>query len=93
MEKKRIFADGMESVSLTEGMIRMELFCFTPKRSNDDKTPAEHEVTGELLMTPQGFLRAYGAMENLIKQLQGAGIIKRNDGTQQDIKITSPNFN
>ncbi|MDD3153792.1 MAG: hypothetical protein PHS41_02915 [Victivallaceae bacterium] len=97
MEKTRVFADGMESVSLTDGMIRCELYCVTPLRdAGKTAVPPEHDVFGELLMTPQSFIRAYGAMEDLIRQLTEAGIVKRSaNPTPKDApaaSTVSPNF-
>ena len=59
MERKRIFVDGMESVSLTDGMIRMELYNVLLNPSHNPQAPNAHEVTGELIMTPQGFVKAF----------------------------------
>lgn len=96
MERKRIFVDGMESVSLTDGMIRMELYNVLLNPSHNPQAPNAHEVTGELIMTPQGFVKAFSTMENLVRKLEQAGIIQRNNeesgdaGEQND--SVSPNF-
>ena len=95
MERKRIFVDGMESVSLTDGMIRMELYNVLLNRSRNPDAPSEHDITGELIMTPQGFIKAFSTMENLVRKLENAGIIKRNaesnDTTESSANL-SPNF-
>ena len=47
-------------------------------------------------MTPQGFVKAFSTMENLVRKLEQAGIIQRNNeesgdaGEQND--SVSPNF-
>lgn len=95
MERKRIFVDGMESVSLTDGMIRMELYNVLLNRSRNPDAPSEHDITGELIMTPQGFIKAFSTMENLVRKLENAGIIKRNaesNDTAESSANLSPNF-
>lgn len=95
MERKRIFVDGMESVSLTDGMIRMELYNVLLNRSRNPDSPSEHEVTGELIMPPQGFIKAFSTMETLVRKLENAGIIKRSaesEGESGESSKLSPNF-
>lgn len=98
MSKIRVFSDGIDSVSLTDGLIRMELYNVSPRGENTPGGTAK-EISGELIMTPQGFIRAFAAMEDLVNQLVAAGIIKRNTpngaGTAaepEESAGTSPNF-
>ena len=96
MERKRTFIDGMESVSLTDGMIRMELYNVLVNKSRDQNQPNQHEICEELIMTPQSFIKVFSTMENLVQKLEQAGIIKRNEEPQeqqdrQNIEL-SPNF-
>ncbi len=94
MSKKRIFADGMETISLSEGMIRMELYSIIPTPPGQDDPP-EHDADTELIMSPAGFLRAFSAMEQLLQQLADAGVIKKNTQTESEapaLRVVSPNF-
>ena len=95
MERKRIFIDGMESVSLTDGMIRMELYNVLLNRNRAPEQAAEHDIIGELIMTPQGFMKAFSTMESLVRKLEDAGIVKRrpaSGGEAEDSRKLSPNF-
>ena len=67
----RIFVDGMSSVKMTNGVILMEFF-------NNDANNVQ-ESCGEIVMSQQSFLRAYNAMDDLLKQMIAAGIVRRND--------------
>jgi len=96
MERKRIFVDGMESVSLTDGMIRMELYNVLLNPSHNPQAHNAHETTGELIMTPPGVVKAFSTMENLVRKLEQAGIIQRNteeagNAGEQNSSV-SPNF-
>lgn len=94
-EMNKIFYDGMESVKLVDGVIHMEFFNMVGKGNAEEKVTA-----AELVLSQQAFLRAYSAMENLVGQLEKAGLIKRKapetTGTASPAPVTaapaSPNF-
>ena len=53
-------------------------------------------------MSPEGFLRSFGAMENLVKQLVDAGLLRKTDedeaanavpvSVKSEVAPASPNF-
>jgi hypothetical protein len=100
MAKERKFIDGVESISFMEGMVHMELFNYIARSQKQKGQRPEMEVTEELIFTPKGFLRAFSAMQNLVGQLEKAGIIKKNDDDDVetveaeviDDSIDSPNW-
>ena len=82
----RIFVDGMATVKMVEGVIQMAFF---------NNINNQREKCGEICMSQQAFLNAFGAMENLINQLVEAGIVQRSSNAQSEApKATadSPNF-
>ena len=83
----RIFVDGVASVKMTNGVIFME---FSNNNSNNVR-----ENCGEIVMNQQAFLHAYNAMDDLLKQMIAAGIVRRNDDAEQKpaaAAAASPNF-
>ena len=100
MEKSReIFADGIGEIVLSGGMVRMDLVALTgSQREKDDKPTLEFRQ--RIVMPPDGFLRSYSAMEDLVRQLVDAGLVKPRDGAnappakgaQPAEKPSSPNF-
>ena len=94
MSKNRIFADGMESISFTEGLIRMDLYNLASPKNGENTATPKHEVDQELIMNPQGFIRAFAAMERLVNQLVDAGLIKRgNNQNPQNAPAAQKNEN
>lgn len=77
-EYKEIFADGVGEITLSGGMVRMDLFTITGKSEEDENRP-EIRVNQRIVLPPEGFLRSFGAMEDLVKKLVDAGIIKKRD--------------
>jgi hypothetical protein len=80
-------------------MVRMDLVTLTGSQSNSDEKP-KLEFSQRVIMPPDGFLRSFSAMENLVKQLIDAGLVKPRDqqaGTDSDASkggesAKSPNF-
>ncbi len=79
MSSKDIFADGIGEITLSGGMVRMDLVTLTGSQSNSEEKP-KLEFSQRVIMPPDGFLRSFSAMENLVKQLIDAGLVKPRDG-------------
>ena len=79
MAKERRFVDGIESISFMEGMVHIELFNYIAGSQKEKARRPKPEVTEELILNPQGFLQAFSAMQNLVGQLEQAGVIKKSD--------------
>ena len=78
-ESKDIFADGIGEITLAGGMVRMDLVTLTGS-NNDEANKPQLKVKQRVVMPPDGFLRSFSAMENLVKQLIDAGLVKPRDG-------------
>ncbi len=74
---QEIFADGVGEITLSGGMVRMDLFTIVGK-GDDDNTP-QIRVKTRVILPPDGFLRSFTAMEDLVKKLVEAGVIKKRD--------------
>ncbi len=67
------YIDGISQVHFINGMVRMDLFTLQPQPNAE---PLQDKA-GQLVMTPQGFLNALGAMQQLADRLAEAGVIQR----------------
>ena len=84
MDKPRdLFADGIGEITLSGGMVRMDLVTLVGSQNNQDEKP-RLEASQRIVMPPDGFLRSFSAMENLVKQLIDAGLVKPRDGANPD---------
>lgn len=72
---RELFADGIGEISLSNGMVRIDLITYLTSQKTKDQPP-EVAVRQRVVMPPDGFLRSFGAMENLVKQLIDAGLVK-----------------
>lgn len=100
--EREVFADGIGEITLSGGMVRIDLVSITGTQKNKDQPP-QFEVRQRVVMPPDGFLRSFGAMESLVKQLIDAGLIKRNESDNTNHRVSggisadttppkSPNF-
>lgn len=87
------FIDGVQEIGFGKGLIRMNLASLSAT-DRDDKNNPTLEIRHRLLMTPEGFLNLFGAMENMAKQLADAKIFKVNENEKEnkDSGQDSPNF-
>ena len=83
----KVFYDGMESVKLSDGVVHMEFFNLIAGENGGRKT-----LAGEIVLSQQAFLRAYAVMEDLVRQLEKAGLIKRKSQEAGKTAAGSPNF-
>lgn len=94
-----IFADGIGEIVLSGGMVRMDLVALTGSQRGQDEKP-KLEFRQRVVMPPDGFLRSFSAMEDLVRQLVDAGLVKPREGAQEAPaaaapgaeKPSSPNF-
>ena len=80
-ESREFFADGIGEITLAGGMVRMDLVTLVGSQNNPENKP-RLELSKRIVMPPDGFFRSFSAMENLVKQLIEAGLVKPRDGEQ-----------
>ena len=87
-ETREFFADGIGEITLSGGMVRMDLVTLVGTQNDPDNKP-RLELSKRIVMPPDGFLRSFSAMENLVKQLIEAGLVKPRDG-EQPLAVEKP---
>lgn len=100
-DSRNFFADGIGEITLSGGMVRMDLVTLVGSQ-NDNENKPRLEFSRRIVMPPDGFLRSFSAMENLVKQLIEAGLVKprgdeqaappENPGPDAGGPAKSPNF-
>ena len=71
-----IFADGIGDISFGNGVIRVDLVSLSAT-AKDDKGQPLRELRQRVIMSPQGFLETYAAMENVLQKLVEMGVISK----------------
>ncbi len=74
--EQRTYIDGISQVHFVGGMIRIDTFVL----SLQPEAEAVPEDAGQLVMTPQAFVGALDAMQQLADKLAEAGVLQRREG-------------
>lgn len=93
---QEVYADTMGEITLSGGMVRIELVSLAGGQAKDTEAP-KFEPRMRVVMSPDGFLRSFSAMENLVKQLVDAGLVKQKGNASPGAEAAgdsakSPNF-
>lgn len=77
------FADGIANISMTGvGLVRIEFGALAPAANEDGSQKMALVPTQQIVMPLEGFIRAFGTQEQVMKKLIDDGLIKRNDPPQ-----------
>ncbi|MBR5592289.1 MAG: hypothetical protein IKW38_07220 [Kiritimatiellae bacterium] len=74
--ENEVYADGVYQIHMLEHTIRLDLMRLQPSPENKTPIPRPFE---RVIMNPQGFLRTYEAMGQIIQKLEELGVIRRNN--------------
>jgi len=77
-----IYIDGIENIVLSHGMIRMDLASFALRARDQAGNPIV-ESTQRIVMTPQGFVRTFNALERMMSELIRTGVVKERQGEER----------
>lgn len=93
--KEYIYTDGVDSITLAGGMVRLNLFHY-------DGSPTEEQqelprvVNQQMVLPPAAFMRAFESMQRFVEELEKSGVVHRNapsrNATPTPAKAISPNF-
>lgn len=73
--EKEIYIDGISQIHFIAGMARLDMFTLEPVRDGEPKPVDAMRV----IMTPQGFISALAAMQQLADKLIEAGVLQRTE--------------
>jgi hypothetical protein len=85
------FCDGIGQVSLTRGMIRIELMAPSEKRGRAETPP---ELNMRLITSAEGFLRFFDALDRTLREhgMMPPEPVPGDAGTMRQVGPRSPNF-
>jgi hypothetical protein len=79
------FADGITNISLTGiGLVRLEFGAVSPATAKDTSQPMVLSPTQQVVMPLDGFLRAFGAQEQVVKKLVDDGLVNRRESNKDN---------
>lgn len=69
------YSDGVYQIHVVENTIRLDFMRLQPSPENNTPVPKPFE---RLILTPQGFMRTYEAMGQIVQKLEEIGMLRRN---------------
>ncbi len=88
-EQNQIFVDGVFNVGIQDGAVRVDFYQHSPTQKDSEGNPAR-QFAQRLILSPQGFLQSYSALDQLVKQLEERGLVQRKDGSASTTADTLP---
>lgn len=70
------FADTILNIALTGNLVRLDLGTVTPTQPQDGKQALRATPTQQVVMPLEGFARAFGMQEQVIKKLIADGVLQ-----------------
>ncbi len=70
------YCDGVEEITITSGIVRIDYFHYTTGPKDKNGRPPR-ELSHRVVLSPEAFVQSFTALEQVIKQLQGKGLIQR----------------
>ncbi len=84
-EITEIYSDGIGKIHFIGGMIRLDLFTFSPDEEDASGKP-KPEVCQRVVMSPNAFLASYDSFVNMIEKLKDANILTNKEDASDDTK-------
>ena len=70
------FADTLLNVSITGSLVRLDLGTMIPAKNAEGKSGLRATSTLQIVMPIEGFVRAFGMQEQIVKKLVADGVLK-----------------
>lgn len=83
------FADTLLNINVTGNLVRLDLGTVIPVQSQDGKQVLRATPTQQIVMPMEGFVRAFGMQEQVIKKLMADGVFKAQPAPEQTPGIST----
>lgn len=70
------FADTILNITVTGQLVRIDLGTLTPVQNKDGQQDLQAVPCQQLVLPLEGFVRAFGLQENVMKKLIADGVLK-----------------
>ena len=74
----RIYIDGIESISVVDGIARLEMFVFKSGEKKDGRSAPAHLPAGELVVSLNGLARLHDGIGRLMEDMKKREAVARD---------------
>lgn len=82
--EQEIFADGISSIVLEGGVIRIDLMSIVPGPRGDDNKP-QMAFRQRIIMPVEGFISSYKIIQGIIGKMEQSGLITRQPAAETPV--------
>ena len=83
------FADTIINIAITGNLVRLDLGTVIPVQTQDGKQELRVTPTQQIVMPLEGFVRAVGMQEQIIKKLIADGVLKTPSTPETQPSVSS----
>ena len=83
------FADAVLNITVTGALVRLELGTLTPAPGSNGKQEFATTPTQQVVLPLEGFIRAFGMQETVIKKLITDGVLKAQPAAAAAAPVTA----
>lgn len=84
---EQYFCDGLEEISVVSGVVRIDFFRYTNgAKDKNGRPPREH--SHRVLLSQEAFMQTYGALGQVLKQLEQKGMLQRRPEAAGTVALT-----
>ncbi|MBW1649379.1 MAG: hypothetical protein JRJ44_01635 [Deltaproteobacteria bacterium] len=76
---ENIFVDGAVEIRIAGGAIRLDLASYSSDKKDKNQNPMLEKTGHTLIMTPEGFVQLYAALEKVAARLTDVGILRKKE--------------
>jgi len=87
--EQEIFADGIGSIMLEGGVMRIDLMSMIPGQRDKDNKP-QMAFRQRIVMPVEGFINSYKIFQEIIGKMEQSGLIARKSAGRGDENGGSP---
>ncbi len=83
------FADTILNIAITGNLVRLDLGTVSPIVGKDGKQDFRATPTQQIVMPMEGFVRAFGMQEQVVKKLIADGMLKAQSSSENQPTIAT----
>jgi hypothetical protein len=83
------FADTILNIAITGNLVRLDLGIITPVQTPEGKQELRATPTQQVVMPLEGFVRAFGMQEQIVKKLIADGVLKAQQAPENQTSIST----
>lgn len=93
-EVQKIFVDGIESVTVIDGILHVKFFSYLPgEKDKAVGNKLKNEISLELITSLNGIMRIHETLDKIVLEMRKISKTNNTGGSTDHPSVSSANFN